>query len=97
MGQGESGMRRRLRILVGLLAWGGGLATIGWLAADRVDGELGQQVAPQLWQYAAGNRTTVSLEVTDQLDIRAGDPIFRVSPNGQLEQIGEIQHSDDAI
>ena len=88
-------MRRRLRILVGLLAWGGGLATIGWLAADRVDGQLGQQVAPQLWQYAAGDRTTVSLEVTDQLDIRAGDPIFRVSPNGQLEQIGEIQHNDD--
>lgn len=88
-------MRRRLRILVGLLAWGGGLATIGWLAADRVDGQLGQQVAPQLWQYAAGDRTTVSLEVTDQLDIRAGDPIFRVSPNGQLEQIGEIQHNDN--
>jgi len=71
------------------------LATIGWLAADRVDGQLGQQVAPQLWQYAAGDRTTVSLEVTDQLDIRAGDPIFRVSPNGQLEQIGEIQHNDN--
>ena len=88
-------MRRRLRILVGLLAWGGGLATIGWLAADRVDGELGQQVAPQLWQYAAGDRTTISLEVADQLDIRAGDPIFRVSPNGQLEQIGEIQHNDN--
>ena len=89
-------MRRRLRILVGLMAWGGGLATIGWLVTDHVDGELGQQVAPQLWQYAAGRRTTVSLEVTDQLDIRAGDPIFRVSSNGQLEQIGEIQHTDAA-
>ncbi len=89
-------MRRRLRILVGLMAWGGGLATIGWLVTDHVDGELGQQVAPQLWQYAAGRRTTVSLEVTDQLDIRAGDPIFRVSSSGQLEQIGEIQHTDAA-
>ena len=83
-------MRRRLRILVGLMAWGGGLVGIGWLANNQADKALGQRVAPQLWQYASGSRSSVPLEMSDQLDLRGGDPIFLSHEDGRLVQIGEI-------
>ena len=84
-------MRRRLRILVGLMAWGGGLVGIGWLANNQADKALGQRVAPQLWQYASGSRSSVPLEISDQLDLRGGDPIFLFPKDGRLVQIGEIR------
>jgi len=86
-------MRRRLRILVGLMAWGGGLVGIGWLANNQADKALGQRVAPQLWQYASGSRSSVPLEISDQLDLRGGDPIFLFPKDGRLVQIGEIRYT----
>ena len=86
-------MRRRLRILVGLMAWGGGLVGIGWLANKQADKALGQRVAPQLWQYASGSRSSVPLEMSDQLDLRGGDPIFLSHEDGRLVQIGEIRNA----
>jgi len=86
-------MRRRLRILVGLLAWGGGLGFACWMIAGHVDGDLGRKVAPQLLQYATSDRTSVPLHVAEELDIRGGDPIFSVTADGGMVQIGEIQQS----
>jgi len=88
-------MRRRLRILVGLLAWGGGLGCACWMIAVHVDSDLGRKVAPQLLQYATSGRTSVPLHVAEKLDIRGGDPIFQVTPDGGLVQIGEIQRTSD--
>jgi len=88
-------MRRRLRILVGLLAWGGGLGWACWMTAGHVDGDLGRKVAPQLLRYATRGRTSVPLHVAEELDIRGGDPIFRVTSDAGLVQIGEIQRTSD--
>jgi hypothetical protein len=88
-----NGMRRRIRILVGLLVWSGGLGSACWLVTSHIGGDLGQRVAPQLLQYATGSRRCVPLDIDPSLDIRRGDPIFKVTDDGRLEQIGEIQRA----
>lgn len=86
-------MRRRLRIVVGLMAWTAVAAVTGWLVNDQADKALGQRVAPQLWRYASGSRSTVPLQLSDQLDLRGGDPIFFSHDDGRLVQIGEIRYT----
>ena len=86
-------MPRRLRIVVGLVAWAAVATGIGWLVTDQADKALGQRVAPQLWRYASGSRSTVPLQLSDQLDLRGGDPIFLSHDDGRLVQIGEIRYS----
>ena len=89
-------MPRRLRIVVGLVAWAAVATGIGWLVTDQADKALGQRVAPQLWRYASGSRSTVPLQLSDQLDLRGGDPIFLSHDDGRLVQIGAIRSSSGA-
>lgn len=90
-------MLRRLRILVGLIAWSGGLAGTGWLVAAHFKpaSPLRAHVAPQLWRYATRPRTPVVLDIADPLQLEPGDPIFLTTESSRLVQIGEIRHDSD--
>ncbi|GIT29123.1 MAG: hypothetical protein Ct9H300mP1_11690 [Planctomycetaceae bacterium] len=46
-----------------------------------------------MWRYASGSRSTVPLELSDQLDLRRGDPIYLSHDDGRVIQIGEIQYT----
>lgn len=85
-------MRRHIRVIVGLIAWGGGMVCAMFFANNRLDNDFRHRVIPRLLQYATGRRSSVALSLSESLDIRTGDPIFLVEETGELTQVGEIQH-----
>ena len=84
-------LSRQIRVLVGGLAWGTALGLVCWVSVRHVQRELGQRIAPDLWNYATQQRSRIRLIDSEECDLRHGDPVFQVSSSGQLEQIGEVR------